>query len=150
MLVCVRLRKINIMWNTPLTCTNDVYVYIYIFYGLNKFSDIPRLTTCQFPCLTTAIKSVLNIWDILVSMIVMTECGGEYCTSVFSKQLHNINVNLWNVGEVKTIITCDYSLFWNDNDHDSAGLSKTRIFKPIPTGRAVKKENHRVYLTLGQ
>jgi hypothetical protein len=87
-----------------------VYIYLF-FYGLNKFWDTPRLTTCQFPCLTTAIKSVLNSWDILVSMIVMTERGSEDFSSEFAIQYHKINVNIENVGEMKSIITCDYSLF---------------------------------------
>lgn len=88
MCVCVRLRKINIMWNTPRMCTNDIYIFFF-FYGLNKFLDTPRLTTCQFPCLTAAIKSVLNSWDILVSIsggVVVYIHGWWQCEEVKTVQ----------------------------------------------------------------
>lgn len=110
----LRSREKSILCETPyyiMLCaryTDCVYTHInkyilfFFLYYLNEFSGTTRLTTCQFPCLTAAIKSVLSSGDISVSewnggetkiymytriKYNMRREGGGKCLRAFSKTI---------------------------------------------------------------
>lgn len=78
-------------------------VYAYILYGANKsvgWAVTDGLTTCQFLCLTAAIKSVLNNRDILDGTRVVKGWTRRWFATVFFFTNNSITPRGVNIEEL--------------------------------------------------